>query len=300
MGARYLVVVADDYGIGPDVSRGIRELMHMGSVTATVLMVNSPHAEHDVRLWHKQATPGDLGWHPCLTMDAPVAPVEQVSSIVNKDGKLLALGKWLTGTVTGRISYDHVLAELDAQYRRCCDLVGHPPQIINGHKHIHIFPLVRKALAEVLHNHKVTPYLRQVRESWGCLRRIPGARIKRLFLSTLGVRAARRHSQAGFPGNDYLAGITDPKWVEDPDFYAHWLKHVPGDVVELAVHPGYYDETLLGRDCIPSDGQLQRRVTELKLLKESRFLGVCRALGFTLISASKLLHPESRGLRNAA
>ena len=43
MASRYLVVVADDYGMGPEVSRGIRELMHVGSVTGTVLMVNSPH-----------------------------------------------------------------------------------------------------------------------------------------------------------------------------------------------------------------------------------------------------------------
>ena len=258
-------------------------------------------ADEAVRLWHRQGTPGDLGWHPCLTMDAPTAPIGQVSSIVGKDGSLLPLGKWMSGIVLGQIHYRHVVAELDAQYRRCCDLVGHPPDLINGHKHIHVFPLVSSALIEVLQNHKARPYLRQVRESWGCLRKIPGARIKRTFLSTLGRMSARRQMQAGLLGNDYLAGITDPKWVEDPEFHARWLKHVPGDVVEFAVHPGYHDETLLGRDCTPSDGQLKRRVTELRMLKEAKFLEACRSVGFTLITASELLRPESRGgLRHAA
>ena len=41
---RFLIVLADDYGIGPETSRGILELAARGVVTGTVLMVNSPHA----------------------------------------------------------------------------------------------------------------------------------------------------------------------------------------------------------------------------------------------------------------
>ena len=45
---RYLVVTADDYGIGPATSQGILELALQERVTATVLLVNSPHAESSV------------------------------------------------------------------------------------------------------------------------------------------------------------------------------------------------------------------------------------------------------------
>ena len=46
---RSLVVVADDLGIGPATSHGILHLAALGKVTATVLLVNSPHAEAAVR-----------------------------------------------------------------------------------------------------------------------------------------------------------------------------------------------------------------------------------------------------------
>src|SRR5437588_127944 len=42
---RCLVVVADDFGIGPATSRGILDLAAKGLVTGTVLLVNSPYAE---------------------------------------------------------------------------------------------------------------------------------------------------------------------------------------------------------------------------------------------------------------
>ena len=39
-----LVVIADDFGIGPATDRGILELAAAGLVTGTTLLVNSPYA----------------------------------------------------------------------------------------------------------------------------------------------------------------------------------------------------------------------------------------------------------------
>ena len=41
---RKLVVVADDFGIGPETDRAILELARADLVMSTVLMTNSPHA----------------------------------------------------------------------------------------------------------------------------------------------------------------------------------------------------------------------------------------------------------------
>jgi predicted glycoside hydrolase/deacetylase ChbG (UPF0249 family) len=132
------------------------------------------------------------------------------------------------------------------------------------------------------------------------LKRIPGARVKRLFLSTLGESAAKRQDRAGFSGNDYLAGITDPKWVHDPEFYSRWLQCVPGRVVELAVHPGHFDETLIDRDCSRTDGQLQRRVDELRLLAHPDFASACARAGFALCPASRIGLGSWKELRHSA
>src|SRR5258708_18538915 len=106
------------------------------------------------------------------------------------------------------------------------------------------------------------------------------------MLPILGRRPARPQPRLGFPGHDWLAGITDPPWVTDAEFFARWLTQVPGRVVELACHPGYMDRALIGRDCCANDGLLQRRVDELHLLKQPRFLEACRLAGFTRVSPS--------------
>ena len=124
--------------------------------------------------------------------------------------------------------------------------------------------------------------------------RIPGARIKRTFLSYLGQRDAKHQDEIGFSGNDWLAGITDPPCVTDTQFLVRWLARIPGEVVELTCHPGYWDPSLIGRDCTAHDGRVQRRVSEFDLLRHPSFQQTCEQLGFTLVSPSEL---SRRGAR---
>jgi len=129
---------------------------------------------------------------------------------------------------------------------------------------------------------------------------VPGARTKRMLLSVLGRSNAASQVRLGFPGNDWLAGITDPPCVKDPQFLARWLARIPGRVVELTCHPGHRDETLLGRDASESDGQMQRRVDELHLLRQPSFREACRRAGFTLMSPRDWLKLPGRGVAHAA
>jgi predicted glycoside hydrolase/deacetylase ChbG (UPF0249 family) len=297
---RFLVIIADDYGIGPETSRGILELAAHGVVTGTVLLVNSPYATDTVRAWRQSGVPLELGWHPCMTMDPPIAPLRQVPSLVGPDGCLWPLGRFVTRLATGRIRPSEIELELHAQYRRFIDLVGRPPTVVNSHQHTALFPPVGRILRDVLSRYKPLPYLRQVREPYTMLARIPGARVKRTLLSVLGRWQANSQGKMGFPGNDWLAGITDPRWVKDPDFFTRWLARVPGQTVELACHPGYYDPTLIGRDCGPDDGLLQRRVDELHLLFQPAFGEACRRAGFTRVTPSELLARRKRGIHHAA
>ena len=92
---RYLLVTADDYGIGPETSRGILDLGREGLVTSTVLLVTSPHASAAVQAWCEAGQPVELGWHPCLTLDRPVLPVDQVPTLVDSEGRFWPLGKFL-------------------------------------------------------------------------------------------------------------------------------------------------------------------------------------------------------------
>jgi predicted glycoside hydrolase/deacetylase ChbG (UPF0249 family) len=286
---RLLAVVADDFGIGPDTSAGILHMARRGIVTGSVLLVNSPYAEASVRSWRQYDCPMELGWHPNLTLDAPVLPAQCVPSLVGHDGLFWPLGPFLKRWLLGRLVCAEIEAEFDAQLQRFRELVGQPPSLVNTHQHVGLFAPIGAALLRVLQRRHCRPYVRRVQEPLRTLRYIPGARIKRLVLNHLGRDIARLQTHLSFPGNDCLAGITDPCWVKDSQFFARWLHALPGDRVEFMCHPGYYDPTLIGRDCRENDGLLQRRVDELALLEQPHFLAAVRAAGFTLVPPAHFL-----------
>jgi len=297
---RYLIVMADDYGIGPPTSQGILDLAARGVVTGSVLLVNSPHAETAVDSWRRSGKPLELGWHPCLTLDSPLTTPQHIPSLVRKDGSFYPLKQFLSRLFLGLLRPGEIEIELRAQYLRFRELVGEWPTFMNGQHHVHIFSPVAEVLVQLLSARKPLPYVRRVREPWQVLLRVPGARGKRLFLSTIGRRAMRLFDRAGFPGNGSLAGVANPVSVTDPQYLSRWLVRVPGRVVELACHPGYKDTTLIGRDCTEHDGCMQRRVDEMRLFSLPDFAGLCEKAGFSLVAPSHLLGPGPRHAHQAA
>jgi predicted glycoside hydrolase/deacetylase ChbG (UPF0249 family) len=318
---RSLVVVADDFGIGPATSRGILHLAGRGKLTATVLLVNSPHAAEAVRHWRRAGGSDflELGWHACLTLDWPVLPPARIPSLVRADGSFLPLAHFAGRLALGRVRLHEVRAELEAQYRRFVELTGQPPALVNGHHHIQVFPGIGGVLLDVLDRQRPRPYVRRVRETLPLLAAIPRARCKRLVLATLGGRFVQQQLQRGFPGNDILAGITDLRGLtegegdKEENLLVRWLTQVPGRVVEFVCHPGYLDGTLAGRDGeLPSllarvtDGQrrsealAQARVRELELLERTSLADICRSAGFRLTRPSRLAGGSDTALRRAA
>lgn len=293
---RQLVVIADDFGIGPDTDRGILELASAGLVTGTTLLVNSPYAAAAVAGWNRAGRPLDLGWHPNLTLDRPILPAERVPSLVRPDGTFWPLGMFMRRSLLGRMNPAEVAAELAAQHRRFVEMVGAPPVVVNSHQHSSLFRPVTRVLFDFLAARPDRPFVRRVREPWRLLARVPGARVKRVVLSRLGHRQAGDLDRAGFPGCDWLAGVTDPPFVTDERFHARWLAHTPGRTVELMCHPGYHDLTLVGRDTAGDDAFVQRRVDELALFRRPELPDLIRAAGFALTRPSELgaTRPASR------
>jgi hypothetical protein len=55
-----------------------------------------------------------------------------------------------------------VRAEFTAQYRRCCELLGHPPDIVNTHHHVQVFRPIGTILKQIIRDQKPVPYMRLV------------------------------------------------------------------------------------------------------------------------------------------
>ena len=285
---RTLIVIADDYGIGLRVSDAILELAAAGHITGTALLVNAPQAEVAVAAWRRAGMPVEIGWHPNLTLDAPVLSPARVPSLVRADGAFWPLGAFLTRCWLGRINPADVDTELRAQLQRFRDLAGRPPRFVNTHQHVGLFHPVAAVLERLLREQRPLPYVRRIREPWTTWRRVPGARVKRWVLNRLGRWQCRRLARDGFPGNDWLAGITDPPATDDPQFFTRWLRHMPGNVVELMCHPGADDASLHDRSG-ETQAMLQRRVRERELLEDPSFADAVHTAGFAMLAPSAWL-----------
>src|SRR5262249_26078652 len=146
---RFLLVIADDFAIGPATTRGILDVAAGGRVTGTVLLVNSPYAEASILAWRQRGVPLEIGWHPCLTLDQPVVPAGRVPSLVREDGSFWPLSDFLRRWCLGRLRAQDIRDELHAQYRRFQDLLGRPPDFVNSHQHVQLFAPVGDLLLDL-------------------------------------------------------------------------------------------------------------------------------------------------------
>lgn len=291
--ARLLLVTADDYGIGPETSRGILDLAKTGKISATALIVNTADSQFAVAAWRKAGRPLELGWHPNLTLDRPLLPPNRIPSLVDSRGQFWNLGRFLLRAQLGRIRHEDVVAELTAQCERYGELVGALPRLVNSHQHVAAFGPVGAALLEVLDQKKARPFIRRIGEPAATLWRVPGARCKRLILSWHGRSLARLCRERGYPGCDVMIGITNPSNVFDDSYFARWLDTTPGERVELMCHPGHEDATLIGRDC-PAGIGIQRRVREMELMQRPDFLASLRLAGFRVATIDDFVPGASR------
>ena len=85
-GKRYLIVTADDYGSARPPRRAFSN--SRSKVGSRPRYCSSIHRLPS-RLFTLAPTgqPVGLGWHPCLTLDAPVLPARLVPSLVNEKGR---------------------------------------------------------------------------------------------------------------------------------------------------------------------------------------------------------------------
>lgn len=312
---RSLIVIADDFGVGPETSKGILRVAIEGRISGAGLIVNSPYAEDAVQQWRKLGQPVELGWQPCLTMDSPILPPSELSSLVTCEGKFHSFARLLWLILNGQARQQDIQNELTAQWDRFVELTGFAPTFVTGHEHVQLLPRISTALVELLSTKEPKPYFRRIRESLTEWIAVGGGRWKRLLAATFGRRYLVRQAKADLPGNEYLAGLTDAKGPYNPEWLSLWLTWTPGQVIELVCHPGYRDPVLIERlansPTFPTwcqifglgytlEDQLQQRVREMDILMNPSFAQILAYSGRSLIAPSSLSLVESPKLRLVA
>jgi predicted glycoside hydrolase/deacetylase ChbG (UPF0249 family) len=244
---RRIWLCADDYGLSPGVNRAIRDLIERGRLNATSVMVVGPAIGRDeVNALNAAVTLRPhcaIGLHATLT--APFHPLTMHFRPLD-GGLFLPLAKMLRTSLLRRLDREIIGAEVTAQIAVFATLFGRPPDYVDGHQHVQLFPQVRDAFLAAVKAAAPNAWVRQ------CGRRQPlSSRIgmpKALLLDVLSARfraGARSRNIAFNPG---FAGAYD--FSQASDFGGHLRGFLDGlpDGGLVMCHPGFVDETLIELD----------------------------------------------------
>lgn len=238
-----IVVCADDYGMSDGVSAVIADLLERGALSATSCLVEEP------------------GW---------AGSVARLRRLANDGQRDIAVGLHLDlkSPWTGA---DAALVAFRGQWRRFEQDFGRPPDFIDGHRHVHLFPGPQAALFRLMREVDAGFWLRQCRTS--------SARLsaKRIVLDALSLGFQHRARREGQRTNPGFGGVR--RFDPDEDMAAIWGEDLAamrqGGV--LMVHPGSLDS---------SDAISAARAQEASLLISGAVAGALAANGLEMRGAS--------------
>ncbi len=241
---RKLWLCADDYGISPAVSRGIRDLIGRGRINATSVMVTTPtFSAAEAQALSDLAGPdrrAAIGLH--FTLTAPFRPTALAYRPVASDGAFLSLAGTFAAGLRLRLDPDALAAEVENQFAAFRRAFGRSPDFVDGHQHIHLLPQVSDAVLAAIRRTAPGAWIRQ------CGRAIPPWRRfgdpKGLVLDFLSIRLRRHCAASGVRTNTAFAGTYD--FRRDTAFdalFGSFLQSLPDGGLVMC-HPGFVDAEL--------------------------------------------------------
>lgn len=123
---RSLVLCADDFGLTDGINRAILELIDLGRLSATSCMTTMPAwTENAAAALVERHDRAALGLHFNLTEGDNAIP----------------LGKLMQQSLLGQLDTDRVQQAFNQQLDRFEALAELPPDFVDGHQHIQMFPV---------------------------------------------------------------------------------------------------------------------------------------------------------------
>jgi len=270
---RRIWLCADDYGISPAVNAGIRELIARGRLNAVSVMTMAPHLGANEAAALDKLNSGSkraaLGLH--VTLTAPFEPLsEGFAPLLN--GQFLPLKTVMRLATLRRLNGEKLAREVSAQVQAFVAAFGRPPDFIDGHQHVQLFPQVRDAVLKAAAERAPRAWVRQCGRARSA-RRLKGR--KELLLDILSVGFRRKARWAGVATNPAFAGAYDLK----SDFAKTFPRFLAGlpDGGLIMCHPGFVDAELKRLD--PLTGQREK---ELAYFNSDEFPRALAEHGVTL------------------
>jgi predicted glycoside hydrolase/deacetylase ChbG (UPF0249 family) len=273
---RPIWLCADDYGISLSVSQAIRDLIAMGRLNATSVMVLAPSfnkseaASLNVLASARRAA---IGLH--VTLTGRFKPLTPFSPL--EDGTFLTVNELLGRSLMRRLDRKMLRTEIEAQIRAFIAAFGRPPDYIDGHQHVQLFPQIRDEVLAAMKSLAPGAWVRQCGRVTPMTQRFDDP--KGLLLDVLSSTFRRKAARLQIRTNPAFAGTYNFAAEQAPDFAAlfpAFLTDMPAGGLVMC-HPGFVDAELERLDPLTT-----QREQEFALFAGDLFPAILRQHGITL------------------
>lgn len=272
---------ADDYALNAPISQAILHLLKSGRIQATSCMTQAPEWElHGAKLREvKNAQPQtQVGLHFNLTHHFS-------DDLLCRPLSNLTLSAWFRILPEAQIHQS-----LAYQWQRYVEVMGRAPDFIDGHQHVHQFPVIRDVLLTFLTNKGFGGWIRNLSHTVIT----PNFYLKSTMLPYLGAHAlANACNELHFRQNAYFAGVYDfTNNIPYSELMLHWLDRAKNNKPAISedvqhsllimCHPSVDESD-------PTDTIAQARVREYNYFKSDQFEEDCanRYIAFTQFAAKR-------------
>jgi len=264
---RPLMVCADDFGLDTGISIAIARLARAGRLNA-ISCISSTSAWAADSAWLSGLPAAvSVGLHFNLTHGRPLSRrLARIWPVFPSLPRLTAQAH------LGLLPRAAIRAEFHAQLGAYMKAVERPPGFIDGHQHVHQFPVIRTIILDAVEHIQPMPALRCTSPLLG-----DDAGLKRWLIEhSGGLSLAGDLRRRVIPHNRGLLGIYDFRQTDYRQLMQGWLARVPAEGALLLCHPGGVS-TLGPRDRIGA-----ARVRELDYLGSEAFAEDLAAADITL------------------
>jgi hopanoid biosynthesis associated protein HpnK len=284
-----LILNADDFGLTPGVNEGIVRAHREGILTSATIMANGAAFEGAVEMAKCNPRLG-VGCHIVLLGGNPVAPLGQIPSLVNAQGRLAeSLPAFVARLSAGMLKRSEMETEIRAQIQKVRK-AGIEPTHLDTHKHAHVHPRVMEALARVAQEqgiHRVRKPVENIRDSWngsgGRARGLSKQHLSATLVTTAGPRFRSISRKYGLRSPDHFLGLAMTGKL-GPEALRRMIGMVAEGETEIMLHPGICDVQLRGT----GSRLLEQREDELAGLLDAGVRSTVEERGIRLISYREL------------
>jgi predicted glycoside hydrolase/deacetylase ChbG (UPF0249 family) len=242
-----LILCADDYALTDGVSRAIGELAAARRLSATSVLVTTPHWPAAAARLRAHRPRLAIGLHLDLTLGRPLGPMPGLAPQGRFPRRDVLIARALLGAVDCQEIAGEIERQLDAFERG----LGFPPDHIDGHEHMHVLSGIRQPFLEIIARRypTVKPLVRDPSDAIAAIAaRAAGPRFKAAVVAALAARFGAHARRLGLPTNEGFSGFShfDPRRPYAAELADAMQALGPRHI--LMCHPGHPDADLASPD----------------------------------------------------